>query len=250
MSAEIYYSDPELLKSNRNLLAAAKSVDKQIDNAERLLSRVNLDRVMHRLKVEIVPKASSYIESHIIAQYDDSKDFVRLFLGGVMRKSPRIVPRAIVHECGHRYWNKFLTSGKKRLWQDKYIKVSPKAIAVVNAAAQDKTYRSYKEFISQFRDNYTRLVALHLSNALIANKYPIETLDRVDFRFHPATKDFASGSKSFSLTPLISLYAGKDVYEDFAETFRAYVESRGSLDGVRDENGRRMLLYIFLQTIR
>lgn len=249
MSIQFFYSDPEAIETDDRLATVARNLNKYFDVAKHMLSRVGLGRVLYNLKVEAVPRPTSYLQSNVIAQYDDRRDIIRLFLSAVY-KNRNIAPHAIVHECGHRYWNKFLTSGKKKLWSDKYIKVSPRAIAVINKAAWSKKYRNYHEFVSQFRENYTRLVALHLSNALIANKYPIEMLDRVDFRYHPATKDFASGSKAFSLTPLISLYASKDVYEDFAETFRAYVESGGTLRGVKDPNGRRMLLYIFLQVVR
>jgi len=249
MSIQVFYSNPELIKSDAHLSRVARNLDKYFTVAKHMLSRVGLGRVLYNLKVEAVPKASSYLSSNVIAQYDDYKDTIRIFLQALDRNK-NIAPHAIVHECGHRYWNKFLTPGKKKIWQDKYIKVSPRAIAFINKAAWAKKYRNYHEFVSQFNDNYTRLVALHLSNALMANKQPIELLNRVDFKYHPATKDFASGNRAFSLTPLISMYASKDVYEDFAETFRAYVESGGSLRDVKDPNGRRMLLYIFLQVIR
>jgi hypothetical protein len=248
MAIRIVLSDPEIIKKSTYLSGIANNLNRYFEVARHMLSRVGLERALYNLTVEANPSPPSSIKVDVIAQYDDYDDLLRIFLLAI-DKHRNIAPHAIVHECGHRYWNKFLTPGKRKIWADKYIQVSPRAIAVINKAAWTNTNKDYHSFVAQFRDNYTRLVALHLVNALMANKVPIEMLNRIDFRRHPATKDFASGSRSFSLTPLISMYASKDVYEDFAETFRAYVESGGTLRSINDPNGRRMLLYIFQQVI-
>ena len=245
MSLQITYSDATRIESDPTLSRIASSLESYFSLAQRMLERVGLGRVLYNLKVLAIPGSSS---GNVVATYDEGKDILEIYLLPLERNSRR-AHSIIIHECGHRYWNNFLTGGKKQVWSNKYVKASSRAVSEINQAAWTRQWSSYESFVTSFSDANTRLIALHFANALIANKHPIQLIGRVDFMKHPATRDMATGRRMFSITPLISEYATKDVYEDFSETFRLYVDSGGTLNQISDSRGREMLRFIFERTI-
>jgi len=241
----ILYNNPEAVKSEPRFERLAKDLQGMLNTAVSHLNAVGLGRAANG--VVIIADIDSYHGD--IAAYDDRKNELYVYLKPLSSRNKRDIIDILIHELGHRYWNLYVSSIKKSNWHGKYIKVSSQAVELINRQAWSRKFRSYKSFIESFSDNYLRLIALHFSNALIANKVPIELLPTVDFRKHPATTNMATGNKEFSLTPLISMYASKDVYEDFAETFKYYVATRGSLSNVPDSRGRAMLKEIFQRTV-
>lgn len=235
---DVALTDPVLKRTSERVVRAFETAHQKIRAA-------GLTKVIANARIR------AYTRYHIASvpmAYEFKQDKIDVYLENIVRTSYDLVEVAI-HEYGHRYWNKFVAAGGKRTWQSKYIQVSPATVRVINQQAWSKNFRAYDSFINSFRDNYTRLVALHFCNALQANRVPASLLRTIDFTKHPATSQMATGKKKFSLTPLLSIYAQKDQYEDFAETFRSYVVTRGKFTDVSDPRGREMLNAIFTRVI-
>lgn len=100
-----------------------------------------------------------------------------------------------------------------------------------------KTCHSYDDVIQTYPskgNSVTRLVAIHLANALIANNIPYTDSVGVDIRKWGPTVEFANLKKYYSLVPLTSAYCPKTIHEDFGVAFAELIVN--GLNKVQDKS--------------
>jgi hypothetical protein len=241
MSLKVYYADQGVLSDSefQRLAGKASSVLNRVIGK---LGRFRLERAASGGQVKYYGTAAE--GPAIPATYFPTGDWLHLYLP-VFRANPGILESVLIHELGHRYWFNYVPGFKRSLWNKKYTPANRSTIDRIQHLLKTKKYNRYMDLVDDFDNPNERLVAIHVANALIVNKYPAKLTGELDIREHPATKDFCKGSRPYSLIPLISAYAREADYEDYAETFRAFVESNGKLTQLRDASVREALLDLF-----
>ena len=86
-----------------------------------------------------------------------------------------------------------------------------------------ESYETYGDLVASFLYPVDRLIAIHLANALIANGQQIKDSKNLDIRNYGPTTDFANCSAFYSITPLVSVYAPRDVTKEFGCAFAGSV---------------------------
>ena len=241
MSLRVYHGDHGLY-SDEEFGRLASQVSRALDEVIRVLQRYRLERAADGAQVKYfgtTPEGSS-----IPATYYRTGDWLHIYLP-VFDNHPDILESVLIHELGHRMWYNHITSTQRMLWNKKYIAADGRTIDRIQHLLNTKKYTRYRDMVEEFDNPNERLVAIHIANALIANKYPTGLTQKLNVREYPATKEFSRGSRLYSLIPLISAYARESDYEDYAETFRAYVESDGTLRQISEESTRLGLVELF-----
>ena len=247
MSFQVYYDDDLGMLSNAEFESLGKKVSRAIERAIGKLGGHGLGRAATGGRAKCFGSASE--GPSIIATYYKTTDWLHVYLP-VVRDNPGLLDSMVVHELGHRHWYQNLTSYERGRWNKKYVAASTSTIDRIQSLLRTKRYGQYRDIVEEFDSPNERLVCIHVVNALLVNKYPVKLLDQVNIKEHPATKEFATGGKLYSLIPLVSAYAREADYEDYAETFRAYVESNGSLSQLDEPSTRKVLVELFEEVSR
>lgn len=80
-------------------------------------------------------------------------------------------------------------------------------------------FKSYKDVVESLKTPTDRLIAIHLSNAMLANGQAFAGASNVKVREWGPTQEFANLNRFYSLTPLTSAYCPREVHEDFGAAF-------------------------------
>ena len=127
--------------------------------------------------------------------------------------------RAILKAFGRALYASFGQRSKAR-WKDKLVLA--KESQIDDYQERLKKAASYKELVESYPTAVDRLVAIHLSNALLANNVPISEAQNLDVRTWSSTEKFACLETPYSLTPLSSVYCRYEVDKNFADAFADY----------------------------
>ena len=118
----------------------------------------------------------------------------------------------------------------KAIWEKKLAKPAKAHIEMFASRLADPETRrkttSYDALVQAYPDKghaVARLVAVHLSNALIHQNIPFTDSHGVDIRAWGPTAEFATGKKYFSLVPLVSAYAPRSLNGCFGCAFADFV---------------------------
>jgi hypothetical protein len=114
-----------------------------------------------------------------------------------------------------------------------------------------KTCQTYEQLVSGYPSKghaVDRLVAVHFSNALMANNLPFRDSQGVDIKHWGPTAEFASRKRYHSLIPLTSAYCPKEVHESFGCAFAELVVS--NLNCCRDKSVAYALKGTILNVVR
>jgi len=241
MNFKVFYADRGSL-SEEEFESLAGSVTKELSQAINTLGRFGLERAASGGKAKYFGSMAE--GASIVATYFDTEDLLHVYLP-VFQSNADLLPSVCIHELGHRHWYKNLNGSQRGMWNKKYVPASQSTVDRIQRLMKGGKYKRYMAVVDEFTNPNERLVCIHVVNALIVNKYPIELLPNLDVREHPATKEFCYGSKLYSLIPLVSAYARESDYEDYAETFRAFIEGGGNLRAIREESTRTALTELF-----
>jgi hypothetical protein len=163
----------------------------------------------------------------------------------VIRLFPNLPRNPRAGECVLREFGHFILrrggDRAERIWENKLCIPEDAQITEFQNKLNDeslrKTCHSYEEVIQTYPtkgNSVTRLVAIHLSNALIANNIPYADSVGVDIRSWGPTVEFASLKKYYSLVPLTSAYCPKTLHEDFGVAFAELIVN--NLNKVQDKS--------------
>ena len=110
--------------------------------------------------------------------------------------------RQLCQAVGCALWSGLPKFGKDR-WKMKLVSATEAETSQFYAACGAAA--SWKDAVSSIAQAVPRLVAIHISNALIANRVPFSQACRNEA--HPCTESLRSGAARYSLIPLLSAYA-------------------------------------------
>jgi hypothetical protein len=219
-------------------------IEDSLREVQSKLFRVRLQDDLSNCRIIVTDIASSS-GSTIAATYEYlPSDSIYVYLPAMKRVwSDRL--EILIHETGHRHWFKFMTGTQRDLWDEKYVRLSRELVRQIQRELVSHKYTDYMDFVDQFSDPFKRLVAIHFANALMRDRVTPRELPDVILTRHPSTREFAQGRRSFSLIPAVSNRAGADVLEDYAEVYREYVLTGGTLSSIRDPMIRETALVLF-----
>jgi len=113
--------------------------------------------------------------------------------------------RWFVQAFGSFYYSRMGT--RKRIWDNRLILPAETQIDDFQGKLMSGKFFTYRALVEDFKNATSRLVAIHLSNAFLANNIAIKDAANVDVKTWPCTESFACGKSYYSLKPLLSAYA-------------------------------------------
>jgi hypothetical protein len=137
-----------------------------------------------------------------------------------------------------------MTSGEigSIIWERKLVLADSEIACQFNDKLKSGNFSSFKSLVESFTGAVERLVAIHLSNALIHYRVSFGDTKNIDVKVWPQTEGLANGTVPYSLTPLLGAYCDPDVWRSFPVAFRNRVQ--GTLT-----SGRKDVLSEFRQVI-
>lgn len=108
----------------------------------------------------------------------------------------------VVQEFLKAYWER-LTPRSRLTWTSKLV--TPRARTIEQIEQHINSGVPLRVIYQKFTDAVSRLVAIHITNAISKSGGYAAGVPLAE---HPSTADFVSGRRPFSLTPLLSVYAG------------------------------------------
>jgi hypothetical protein len=141
---------------------------------------------------------------------------------------------------------------KKQKWKSKAVNALESDVAQFWAAC--KTAGSWSAVVQSVKQAVPRLVAIHLSNALIANRVPFT--QAAANQEHPCTEGVRTSAALFSLIPLLSAYAPQLIHyvppdhvctdgSDFKDFFAEL--ATGGLECIGETSVRQAVKTLILQ---
>jgi hypothetical protein len=128
-------------------------------------------------------------------------------------------------------------------WERKLVLPSEKQIAAVQEKLSSADFRAnnstYRELVESFNTSMDRLVALNITNALLANGMPFPSSQGVKVKEWGPVSEYATGKKFHSIIPFTSAYAPRDVHADFGVAFAEMVINK--MRSIREASTARAL---------
>lgn len=122
----------------------------------------------------------------------------------------------LLTEVGNMVASKWVSPVVAARWKHKLVLPTSEQIGAV----QDRISSGpYTQVVESFTNPVDRLVAIHVVNALIANRVRVAECKNIDIRQWGATSDFCRRKRYYSLTPLISAYCSRSLYENYGSAF-------------------------------
>lgn len=111
----------------------------------------------------------------------------------------------------------FIRREEKRLrhWQFKYDTAPSAAVIGVQQLLSSCAFAKYRDLIQTINEPVSRLVAINVANAFLANRIPIQDACGLDITKHSATSDYCGGKRYHSLVPLWSVYCPPSIQHDY-----------------------------------
>jgi hypothetical protein len=141
------------------------------------------------------------------------------------------------------------------IWEKKLLAPSAEHIELYASKLKDAELRkrchTYEQLLQSYPNkghSVERLIAIHFSNALLANNMPYPDSIGVDIHSWGPTAQFAAGKKYYSLIPLSSAYCPGDIHRCPGCAFAALIID--NLHDVRDTSvaaGLRVILRNVIQ---
>jgi len=124
---------------------------------------------------------------------------------------------ALLTEVGGMVASKWVSQNLATRWKHKLVLPTNEQIGAI----QDRITagNQYAQVVESFAGPVDRLVAIHVVNALIANKVRVAECRNIDVRKWGSTADFCGLKRYYSLTPLISAYCSRGLYENYGSAF-------------------------------
>ena len=140
-----------------------------------------------------------------------------------------VAERQLTHAVGCAVWAA-LNSASKERWKKKLVSATEAEVAQLWPACESS--EDYAGAVRSIKHAVPRLVAIHISNAMISARVPFT--QAVRNRNHPCAEGIRTGAVQYSLIPLLSAYAPSLVSyippehvcvdgSDFANFFVEYV---------------------------
>lgn len=114
----------------------------------------------------------------------------------------------------------------QQIWKRKLCLANDGTASSFTQKLGSKQFSTYRSVVESFTGAIERLIALHLANALISQRLSIEDAYNIDVANWPATTQFASGKKAYSIIPLATAYCDPSCVESYGHAFYCRVMSK------------------------
>lgn len=118
--------------------------------------------------------------------------------------------QAVLVEYGHTVLTQ-VPEKYRRVWDLKAGYPRQSQIDAFQGHLKAGNFKTYREIAESFPTAVDRMVAIHLSNALIANNLPLAESKNLDLRVWPATAEYSNRRQHHSLLPLIHAYCPREM---------------------------------------
>lgn len=158
------------------------------------------------------------------------------------QKTPAQADQAVLREFGKLVLRLSGAHCNER-WEKKLVLPGEKQIAAVQEKLSSPDFRqqntTYRELVETFLTAMDRLVALNVTNALLANGMPFSSSLGVNIVQWGPTSEYATMRRYHSIVPFTSAYAPRQVHEDFGEAFAEMIINK--MRSVREASTARVL---------
>jgi hypothetical protein len=162
------------------------------------------------------------------ASLSPSKDIIALY-PALLDKAPAEADSIVLREFGLLLLRKAGAHSQER-WEKKLTLPRESQIAAVQGRFQDAAIRAanrtYRDVVETFTTAMDRLVAVNVSNALLANGVGFTSAQGIDIKVYGATAEYSCGKKYHSLIPFTSAYAPREVHNCFGCAFAEMVVNK------------------------
>lgn len=225
---------PSFLKRLASFADTLPDVFNRLDNLQLHYSFTGLKRLRF---VETLERGSG-----TLAHYDPNVDVISVYplafqIGGR-------IDLALYSGIGQRHWKFNVNNEDREKWTRKLVKADRAVIDRFSDAVTNTRFGRYEELLKNFHSSVDRLQAIHLINALKKNSISPTQAKNLSIYNYPPTKDFCSGSRPFSITPLMSVYSGGMNLISYDQAF-AHFCSRNGKFGVAEDSVEAALLELF-----
>jgi hypothetical protein len=119
-----------------------------------------------------------------------------------------------------------LTSGEvgSIIWKRKLVLADSEVACQFNEKLKSGNFSSFKSLVESFTGAVERLIAIHISNALIHYRVSFGGTKNIDVTIWPQTEGLANGTQPYSIIPLLGAYCDPDVWRNFPIAFRHRVQ--------------------------
>jgi hypothetical protein len=190
-------------------------------------------------KVEFQVNEQAQTENDAIA--NPSKDAISLYPALQKLDGPQ-ADTTLLREFGKIIFRKAGDRNRIR-WEKKLVLPSEKQIAAVQEKLDSQDFRAqnttYRELVESFSTAMDRLVALNITNALLANGMPFSSSVGVKVKQWGPVSEYANGKKFHSIIPFTSAYAPRDVHADFGVAFAEMIINK--MRAIREGSTARAL---------
>jgi hypothetical protein len=157
-----------------------------------------------------------------------SKDCISLY-PALLAKTPAQADSALLREFGNLVMRKAGPRNKAR-WEKKLVLPKSEQLQAVQRKLKDRDLRleckRYVELVEMFTTAMDRLVALNVTNALLANGVAFASSLGVDIFVWGPTSEYANLKKYHSIIPFTSAYAPREVHECFGCAFAEMIVNK------------------------
>lgn len=155
--------------------------------------------------------------SAVCARASQAEECINLY--GTTSSTP-LLTLDLLEAAGELIERKAVAAGQASLWQRKLVLPDAEVADEFNAKLRHRQYSTFQSLVESFGGAVQRLQAIHLANALIANKVPMADAFDIDVKVCGFTATFASCKVPYSITPLASAYCEPEVWQRFPVAFR------------------------------
>jgi hypothetical protein len=175
------------------------------------------------------------------ATVNPAKDAIALY-PVLLKRSPPQADTTILREFGKLLFRKAGDRNRIR-WEKKLALPTEKQITAVQEKLASQDFRAqnttYRELVESFSTAMDRLVALNITNALLANGMPFSSSVGVNIKQWGPVAEYTNGKKFHSMIPFTSAYAPRDVHVDFGVAFAEMIINK--MRSIREGSTARAL---------
>lgn len=158
-------------------------------------------------------------DGNVSARVSQAEDCIYLF--GSTSNTPTLTVD-LVRAVGELIERKATAAGQADIWRRKLVLPDATIGEEFNTKLRSRQYSTYRSLVESFTGAVSRLQALHIANALIANKVPMADAYNLDVTTCGYTATFATGKAPYSITPLVSAYCEAEVWKSFSKAFQQH----------------------------
>lgn len=199
--------------------------------------QAHIGALWNRVDFNVVEQSNTENDARLCA----GKDAIALY-PVLLERAPAQADTILLREFGLMLLRRAGASNRTR-WSKKLVLPSERQITAVQGRLGDQALRgaggTYLALVESFKTATDRLVALNITNALLANGMPFESSVGVKITEWGPTAEYSTGKKYHSIIPLTSAYAPAEVHRCYGCAFAEMIVNK--MRAVKESSTARSL---------